>query len=195
MFWWAWSCRAYDSSLDFPTATERRVYPIVLDRAAWPVRSALRPLLPPSAFQTPAASLPPGNSQLPKTPSGCTSCCLTLLLCFPHSVCSYPLSEQGLSFLSISTLPLKMTRQTCYPVRSIKIWSCSLWLSTPCTMYPVSKTSKRLHCYCVSKQNACPDFDRLFPGLCTTLSSTLGLSWHARNIQSPCQPLVLKDHI
>ena len=43
-------CRAYDSSLDFPTATERHVYPVVLARQSLPTRSAIRALLPPSAF-------------------------------------------------------------------------------------------------------------------------------------------------
>ena len=48
----AWcECRAYDSSLDFPTPTERHVYPTVLERAPVPMQAALRPLLPASAFQ------------------------------------------------------------------------------------------------------------------------------------------------
>ncbi|DBA83915.1 TPA: hypothetical protein ACH3X1_006417 [Trebouxia sp. C0004] len=47
----AYADRAYDSSLDFPTATERHVYPTVLDRPPLPMRTAIRPLLPASALQ------------------------------------------------------------------------------------------------------------------------------------------------
>ena len=93
---WLCVCRAYDSSLDFPTATERRVYPIVLERAAWPVRSAVRPLLPPSAFQTPLAAPLAGSGQLRKAPSGYKLCaCGTganheCLLCFMVSMQGTP---------------------------------------------------------------------------------------------------------
>lgn len=62
--------RAYDSSLDFPTPTERHVYPTVLDRAPVSMQAALRPLLPASAFKPPLAAPATGNGKLRGVPVG-----------------------------------------------------------------------------------------------------------------------------
>ena len=64
------SCRVYDSSLDFPTATERHVYPIVLDRAAQPLRVAIKPLLPASALGPRLAPPAFGSRKIRSVPSG-----------------------------------------------------------------------------------------------------------------------------
>ena len=63
--------RAYDSSLDFPTATERHVYPTVLERPPLPMHIAIRPLLPASAFQPRLAPPGIGSGKLRSMPSGC----------------------------------------------------------------------------------------------------------------------------
>ncbi len=76
--------RAYDSSLHFPTATERHVYPTVLERPPLPMRTAIRPLLPASAF-TPRLKPPGiGSGKLRSVPSGCAVCPPVLAL---HSPC------------------------------------------------------------------------------------------------------------
>ncbi|KAL0028702.1 hypothetical protein WJX79_000762 [Trebouxia sp. C0005] len=66
----AYADRAYDSSLDFPTATERHVYPSVLERPPLPMRTAIRPLLPASAFTPRLAPPGIGSGKLRSTPSG-----------------------------------------------------------------------------------------------------------------------------
>ena len=66
--------RAYDSSLDFPTATERHVYPTVLERAPLPMRTAIRPLLPASAFTPRLAPPGIGSGKLRSMSSGCAIC-------------------------------------------------------------------------------------------------------------------------
>ena len=67
----AWcECRAYDSSLDFPTPTERHVYPTVLERAPVPMQAALRPLLPASAFQPRLPAHAVASGKLPGVPAG-----------------------------------------------------------------------------------------------------------------------------
>lgn len=63
-------CRAYDSSLDFPTPTERHVYPTVLDRAPVPMQAVLRPLLPASAFKPRLAAPAIGSGKLRGMPAG-----------------------------------------------------------------------------------------------------------------------------
>ena len=42
------SCRAYDSSRDFPTATERRVYGVLMMREPVRIRDVLKALLSPA---------------------------------------------------------------------------------------------------------------------------------------------------